>query len=86
MIDSVLYEKLNQVYNSIKTSGELVALANTTLLNDQTFDESLGFIIGLNNQDVNFKGTSQIDGSDFEIQCMKIPKVIGKIEYNIEIE
>ena len=40
-VDSNLYQKLNKVYRSIVTAGEIGELANTTLLEDKTFDESL---------------------------------------------
>ena len=45
VIDGVLYEKLNQVYKSIASSGEFGALANTTLLDDKTYNESLGGLL-----------------------------------------
>ncbi|MGL4865808.1 MAG: hypothetical protein ACRC4T_22150, partial [Cetobacterium sp.] len=42
VIDSLLYEKLNKVYQSIVSAGEIGNLANTTLLEDKTYNESLG--------------------------------------------
>ncbi|MGL5123887.1 MAG: autotransporter domain-containing protein [Fusobacteriaceae bacterium] len=44
-IDSVLYEKLNKVYHSIVTAGEIGNLANTTGLDDKTFNQSLGGLL-----------------------------------------
>ena len=45
VIDGVLYEKLNQVYKSIASSGEIGTLAKTTLLDDKTYNESLGGLL-----------------------------------------
>lgn len=44
-INRVLYGKLNQVYKSIRTAGELGVLANTTLLDDKTYNESVGGLL-----------------------------------------
>lgn len=48
--DSLLYEKLNKIYQSIVSSGELGKLANTTLLEDKTEEASLGGLLTLLNQ------------------------------------
>lgn len=40
-VDSLLYKKLNKIYQSIVSAGEIGKLANTTLLEDKTHDESL---------------------------------------------
>lgn len=50
VIDSLLYEKLNKVYQSIVTSGEIGSLANTTLLENKTYNESLGGLLTLLDQ------------------------------------
>lgn len=48
--DSLLYKKLNKIYQSIVSSGELGKLANTTLLEDKTEEASLGGLLTLLNQ------------------------------------
>ncbi|MBC2856961.1 autotransporter outer membrane beta-barrel domain-containing protein [Cetobacterium sp. 2A] len=50
VIDSLLYEKLNKVYQSTVTAGEIGALANTTLLEDKTYEESLGGLLTILDQ------------------------------------
>ncbi|WP_279119470.1 autotransporter outer membrane beta-barrel domain-containing protein [Fusobacterium varium] len=50
IIDSLLYEKLNKVYQSIVGAGEIGKLANTTLLEDKTYNESLGNLLVILNQ------------------------------------
>ena len=50
VIDSLLYEKLNQIYQSIVTAGEIGNLANTTLLEDKTYNESLGGLLTILDQ------------------------------------
>ncbi len=50
VVDSLLYEKLNKVYQSIVTAGEIGNLANTTLLEDKTYDESLGGLLTILDQ------------------------------------
>lgn len=50
VVDSLLYEKLNKVYQSIVTAGEIGNLANTTLLEDKTYDESLGGLLTMLDQ------------------------------------
>ncbi|MGL5718365.1 MAG: autotransporter domain-containing protein, partial [Paraclostridium sp.] len=45
VIDSLLYEKLNKVYQSIVSAGEIGNLENTTLLEDKTYNESLGELL-----------------------------------------
>ena len=49
-MDSLLYEKLNKVYQSIVTTGEIGNLANTTLLEDKTEEESLGGLLTILDQ------------------------------------
>ena len=44
-IDSLLYEKLNKIYQSIVSAEEIGKLANTTLLEDKTYSESLGGLL-----------------------------------------
>lgn len=44
-INGLLYEKLNAVYKSIVSSEEIGTLANTTLLEDKTYNESLGGLL-----------------------------------------
>lgn len=44
-VDSVLYNKLDQGYKSIVSAGEIGKLANTTLLDDKTYNESLGGLL-----------------------------------------
>ena len=41
VVDSFLYKKLNKVYQSIVTAGEIGELANTTSLENKTYNESL---------------------------------------------
>lgn len=50
VVDSLLYEKLNKVYQSIVTSGEIGSLANTTLLENKTYNESLGGLLTILDQ------------------------------------
>ncbi|MGL4935585.1 MAG: autotransporter domain-containing protein [Cetobacterium sp.] len=50
VLDSLIYEKLNQVYQSIVSAGEIGALANTTLLEDKTYNESLGGLLTILDQ------------------------------------
>ena len=50
VMDSFLYEKLNKVYQSIVTAGEIGNLANTTLLEDKTYNESLGELLAILDQ------------------------------------
>ncbi|MEE0137341.1 autotransporter outer membrane beta-barrel domain-containing protein [Fusobacterium ulcerans] len=49
-IDSLLYEKLNKIYQSIVSAGEIGNLANTTLLEDKTYTESLGGLLTILDQ------------------------------------
>lgn len=49
-IDSLLYEKLNKIYQSIVSAEEIGKLANTTLLEDKTYTESLGGLLTILNQ------------------------------------
>ncbi len=49
-VDSFLYEKLNKVYQSIVVAGEIGNLANTTLLEDKTYNESLGGLLAILDQ------------------------------------
>lgn len=49
-IDSLLYEKLNKIYQSIVSAEEIGKLANTTLLEDKTYNESLGNLLVILNQ------------------------------------
>ena len=49
-IDSLLYEKLNKIYQSIVSAGEIENLANTTLLEDKTYTESLGGLLTILDQ------------------------------------
>lgn len=46
-IDSILYEKLDKVYKSIWSAGELGKLAGTTLLEGKTEEESLKGLLSL---------------------------------------
>lgn len=48
--DTLLYEKLNKVYQSIVSAGEIGSLANTTLLDDKTEEESLGGLLTILDQ------------------------------------
>ncbi|MGL4865651.1 MAG: hypothetical protein ACRCX3_14150, partial [Cetobacterium sp.] len=50
VVDSFLYEKLNKVYQSIVSAGEIGNLANTTLLEDKTYNESLGGLLTILDQ------------------------------------
>lgn len=50
VVDSFLYEKLNKVYQSIVTAGEIGNLANTTLLEDKTYNESIGGLLTILDQ------------------------------------
>ncbi|MEG0584595.1 MAG: autotransporter domain-containing protein, partial [Cetobacterium sp.] len=50
VVDSFLYEKLNKVYQSIVTAGEIGNLANTTLLEDKTYNESLAGLLTILDQ------------------------------------
>ncbi|MGL5780117.1 autotransporter domain-containing protein, partial [Cetobacterium sp.] len=50
VVDSLLYEKLNKVYQSIVSAGEIGNLANTTLLEDKTYNESLGGLLTILDQ------------------------------------
>ena len=45
IINSLLYEKLNKIYQSIVDAGEIGNLANTTLLEDKSFNQSLGGLL-----------------------------------------
>ena len=49
-IDSLLYEKLNKIYQSIVSAEEIGKLANTTLLEDKTYTESLGGLLTILDQ------------------------------------
>ena len=49
-IDPGLYEELNKVYESIVSTGEIGALANTTLLEDKTYEEALGGLLTILDQ------------------------------------
>lgn len=49
-INSLLYEKLNKIYQSIVSAGEIENLANTTLLEDKTYTESLGGLLTILDQ------------------------------------
>lgn len=49
-IDSLLYEKLNNIYQSTVESGEIGNLANTTLLEDKTYNESIGGLLTILDQ------------------------------------
>lgn len=49
-VDSVLYQKLDQGYKSIVSAGEIGKLANTTLLDDKTYNESLGGLLSVLDQ------------------------------------
>lgn len=50
VIDSLLYEKLNKIYQSIVAAGEIGNLANTTLLENKTYNESLGGLLTILDQ------------------------------------
>ena len=50
IIDSVLYEKLNKIYQSIITAGEIEKLEKTTLLENKTYTESLGELLTILDQ------------------------------------
>ena len=50
VVDSLLYEKLNKVYQSIVSAGEIGNLANTTLLEDKTYNDSLGGLLTILDQ------------------------------------
>ena len=50
IIDSLLYEKLNKIYQSIVSAGEIGKLANTTLLEDKSYAESLGGLLTILDQ------------------------------------
>lgn len=49
-IDPGLYEELNKVYKSIINAGQIGELANTTLLEDKTFEEALGGLLTILDQ------------------------------------
>lgn len=49
-IDSILYKHLNKVYKSIVSAGEIGKLANTTLLEGKTHEESLGGLLTMLDQ------------------------------------
>ncbi|MGL5055297.1 MAG: beta strand repeat-containing protein, partial [Fusobacteriaceae bacterium] len=48
--DSLLYKHLNKVYKSIVSAGEIGKLANTTLLEGKTYNESLGGLLTMLDQ------------------------------------
>lgn len=50
VVDSLLYKKLNKIYQSIITAGEIGDLANTTLLENKTYNESLGGLLTILDQ------------------------------------
>ncbi|MGL4901940.1 MAG: beta strand repeat-containing protein, partial [Cetobacterium sp.] len=50
VVDSLLYEKLNKVYQSIVSAEEIGNLANTTLLEDKTYNDSLGGLLTILDQ------------------------------------
>lgn len=45
VLDDLLYEKLNKIYKSIISSEEIGKLANTTLLDDKSYEEALGGLL-----------------------------------------
>lgn len=49
-IDSLLYENLNSVYKSIVNAGEIGNMANTTLLDNKTYNDSLEGLLTLLDQ------------------------------------
>ncbi|MGL4863554.1 MAG: autotransporter domain-containing protein [Cetobacterium sp.] len=49
-LEPKLYRNLNKVYNSIVSAGQIGTLANTTLLDDKTYNESLGGLLSLLDQ------------------------------------
>lgn len=49
-LDPSLYNNLNAVYKSIVSAGEIGALANTTLLDNKTYDEALGGLLTILDQ------------------------------------
>lgn len=101
-IDKLLYKKLNKIYESIKDSGELGKLSNTTLLDDKTENEALGELLvfldqiysngvvnTVGNRSKELKGNilgNKKNGNKFDIQAVEVPKTSGTVSYNLEYE